>query len=269
MAAPARFTVEEKNRIRRNLEGYKPLTVSKAKSDSEEFFKLIMGFGAPKPRNIEKDVKVFPWKILGPALKKIISKYSASPSSTTMPPSTPHLLTPVSVSPSYHALPPTPGSATTATDPSTTAGYLGAANHASESVASPRGLTGPVSTSSSWGAYPAPTRMMSPTLKTNSEILGGGGPRMSAMPSIYDTRQGSHPSVSSQYGLSSQSHHHQPAHGYHHASAAPSVPVTHGSRRWDNYTLPSDGAVYGGGHHPHGQSQVYSSAAYGDGVQRA
>lgn len=70
-----RFTVEEKNRIRRNLEGFRPLTVSKAKADSEDFFKIIMGFPAPKPRNIEKDVKVFPWKILSHALKKIIGKY--------------------------------------------------------------------------------------------------------------------------------------------------------------------------------------------------
>lgn len=70
-----RFTVEEKNRIRRNLEGFRPLTVSKAKSDSEDFFKIIMGFPNPKPRNIEKDVKVFPWKILAHALKKIIGKY--------------------------------------------------------------------------------------------------------------------------------------------------------------------------------------------------
>ncbi|KAK6346678.1 hypothetical protein TWF696_006796 [Orbilia brochopaga] len=77
-----RFTVEEKNRIRRNLEGFHPLTVSKAKPDSESFFKLIMSFPNPKPRNIEKDVKVFPWKILTLALKKIIGKYSASYSST-------------------------------------------------------------------------------------------------------------------------------------------------------------------------------------------
>ncbi|KAK6537402.1 hypothetical protein TWF694_011589 [Orbilia ellipsospora] len=77
-----RFTVEEKNRIRRNLEGFHPLTVSKAKQDSESFFKLIMSFPNPKPRNIEKDVKVFPWKILTLALKKIIGKYSASYSST-------------------------------------------------------------------------------------------------------------------------------------------------------------------------------------------
>ena len=70
-----RFTVEEKNRIRRNLEGFRPATVSKAKQDSEEFFKIIMGFPNPKPRNIEKDVKVFPWRILAQSLKKIISKY--------------------------------------------------------------------------------------------------------------------------------------------------------------------------------------------------
>lgn len=70
-----RFTVEEKNRIRRNLEGFRPATVSKTKADSEDFFKLIMGFPNPKPRNIEKDVKVFPWRILATALKKIIGKY--------------------------------------------------------------------------------------------------------------------------------------------------------------------------------------------------
>ncbi|GAA5994193.1 hypothetical protein JCM5350_002182 [Sporobolomyces pararoseus] len=74
----SRFSVEEKNRIRRNLEGFKPLTVSKSKPDAEPFFKLIMGFPQPKPRNIEKDVKVFPWKILSNALKKIMSKYSAN-----------------------------------------------------------------------------------------------------------------------------------------------------------------------------------------------
>jgi hypothetical protein len=75
----ARFTVEEKNRIRRNLEGFRPLTVSKGKPDSEEFFKVIMAFPNPKPRNIEKDVKVFHWKDLASALKKIIGKYVSLP----------------------------------------------------------------------------------------------------------------------------------------------------------------------------------------------
>ena len=73
-----RFTVEEKNRIRRNLEGFRPMTVSKTRPDCEEFFKVIMGFPSPKPRNIEKDVKVFPWRILAHALKKIIGKYVSS-----------------------------------------------------------------------------------------------------------------------------------------------------------------------------------------------
>ncbi|KAI8644201.1 hypothetical protein BD408DRAFT_384012 [Parasitella parasitica] len=73
-----KFSVEEKNRIRRNLEGFRPLNVSKCKAESADFFKLIMSFPNPKPRNIEKDVKVFPWKTLPYALKKIVTKYTAS-----------------------------------------------------------------------------------------------------------------------------------------------------------------------------------------------
>ncbi|KAL7315701.1 hypothetical protein PS15m_004881 [Mucor circinelloides] len=72
------FTVEEKNRIRRNLEGFRPLTVSKCKAECADFFKLIMSFPHPKPRNIEKDVKVFSWKTLPHALRKIIRKYTPS-----------------------------------------------------------------------------------------------------------------------------------------------------------------------------------------------
>ncbi|KAF5978975.1 hypothetical protein FBULB1_5912 [Fusarium bulbicola] len=82
VAAPNRFSVEEKDRIRRNLEGFHPKTVSETKPDSEEFFKIIMGFPNPKPRNIERDIKVYPWRILGGALKKILGKYSISPSDT-------------------------------------------------------------------------------------------------------------------------------------------------------------------------------------------
>ncbi|KAI8342340.1 hypothetical protein BC941DRAFT_412490 [Chlamydoabsidia padenii] len=70
------FTVDEKNRMRRNLEGFRPLTVSKTKTDSAMFFKRIMSYTNPKPRNIEKDLKVFPWKSLPFALKKIITKYT-------------------------------------------------------------------------------------------------------------------------------------------------------------------------------------------------
>ena len=70
-----RFGTDEKNRIRRNLDCYKARTVSKGKAECESFYSLIMGFSDPKPRSIDKDVKVFPWPSLEPALKKIISKY--------------------------------------------------------------------------------------------------------------------------------------------------------------------------------------------------
>ncbi|KAJ4289222.1 hypothetical protein N0V90_011564 [Kalmusia sp. IMI 367209] len=165
-----RFTVEEKNRIRRNLEGFRPLTVSKAKSDSEEFFKVIMGFPNPKPRNIEKDVKVFPWKILAHALKKIISKYSANYSSTAGAGSHPvgstssyvqvpisqttvdtHRNTsPRSVSSSVASAVYTPSIHSTSLSPNlkTSAGMEGSAGH-NLSIA-PRGPTGQVMTQ--WGA---------------------------------------------------------------------------------------------------------------------
>lgn len=69
------FPVEEKNRVRRNLEACKPTTVSKNKRGYELFFKQIMSYDSPKPRTIEKDVKVFAWKMLDTALKKIVAKY--------------------------------------------------------------------------------------------------------------------------------------------------------------------------------------------------
>ncbi|KAL4074280.1 hypothetical protein J3A83DRAFT_4187756 [Scleroderma citrinum] len=72
----AEFEVDEKNRIRRNLEGLRPTTVSKTRPGFESFFQRIMDFPDPKPRKIEKDLKVFDWKLLPQALEKIISKYS-------------------------------------------------------------------------------------------------------------------------------------------------------------------------------------------------
>lgn len=73
--ASSDFPVEEKNRIRRNLEGLRPTTVSKHKPGFEDFFQRIMEFPDPKPRNIEKDLKVFEWSLLDQALDKILSKY--------------------------------------------------------------------------------------------------------------------------------------------------------------------------------------------------
>jgi len=143
-----RFTVEEKNRIRRNLEGFRPLTVSKAKADSEEFFKVIMGFPAPKPRNIEKDVKVFPWKILGHALKKIIGKYSASYSSTA------------------GALPGTINTGYSSNDPSSDAGTD------SQHAPSPRSVS--ESTTPSTYAANLSTTAFSPPMGPSKPVLSNG-----------------------------------------------------------------------------------------------
>lgn len=272
VAAPSRFTVEEKNRIRRNLEGYKPLTVSKAKADSEDFFKVIMGFGNPKPRNIEKDVKVFPWKVLGSALKKIIGKYSASPSST-IPQSThhhhAHMLTPVSVGSNY-GLPPTP---TTATDPTSASGYISntglATHHASlsESIPSPRSLTGGGGMPSSWTTYSQSgrdvSRALSPSsssgvLKTTASPTSHHATnlRLSAIPTAYDTRS-SQTGVSAHYGMPAQGG------GSHHV--LPPTQQSHGGR-WDysvNAISDTTGA-YGG------TRGGYDYGTYGDGAsQRA
>lgn len=71
------FSIEQKNRVRRNLEGFHPLTASKCRPESSEFFKVIMSFGYPRPRHIEKDIKIFEWHCIPFALKKIIVKYSS------------------------------------------------------------------------------------------------------------------------------------------------------------------------------------------------
>ncbi|KXJ89150.1 hypothetical protein Micbo1qcDRAFT_196989 [Microdochium bolleyi] len=238
VASPARFTVEEKNRIRRNLEGFRPATVSKAKADSEEFFKIIMAFPNPKPRNIEKDVKVFPWKILSQALKKIISKYSATPSSTTMSAvTTPALLTPISNA--------SPGLYQTSHTPSLPENnYPGSETH--QAMPSPRSMSGG---GSGWGAYP-PSRALSPTIKPLSPQQGVG--RISGLSShggAADPRQ----------QQQQQQQHHAP-----HQYGLP--PQMHG--RWDT-GVPggygdasgSGAAAYGG--HPH-HGQVYSGGHYGE-----
>ncbi|KAH0555771.1 hypothetical protein GP486_006284 [Trichoglossum hirsutum] len=164
-----RFTVEEKNRIRRNLEGFRPLTVSKAKAESEDFFKLIMSFPNPKPRNIEKDVKVFPWKILAHALKKIIGKYSASYSSTAGA-----LLTPVNSSGYGNG---TPGGANTS--------EAGSSNTDRHITASPRSATS--STTSSVYPIGITTTALSPSIKqqVGPQPRGGAPPELRvAVPAV-------------------------------------------------------------------------------------
>ncbi|CAB4409501.1 unnamed protein product [Rhizophagus irregularis] len=71
-----RLTSDEKNRIRRNLEEYKPITVGKNKNNSDEIYKDLMSYSFAKPRNAEKDIKLYEWRHLLPAIEKIIKKYS-------------------------------------------------------------------------------------------------------------------------------------------------------------------------------------------------
>ncbi|QPC76950.1 hypothetical protein HYE68_007702 [Fusarium pseudograminearum] len=189
VAAPARFSVEEKNRIRRNLEGFHPQTVSKAKPDSEEFFKIIMGFPNPKPRNIEKDVKVFPWKILESALKKIIGKYSVSPSSTIAPPSM------ISHPNGHYApLPTPPGQSMAPTHPDPHTQYSLPQHH--DSIPSPRSLSG---SQPSWTpyttappGYSAASRALSPGLRHHSPQQPPLRINTTPLPAVssYDSRGG-------------------------------------------------------------------------------
>ena len=71
------FDVQEKNRIRRNLEGYHPVTIKK-EGDTLPFFNQLMSYQEPKTRNIEKDIKVFKWEYITKAMKTIFTKYTAS-----------------------------------------------------------------------------------------------------------------------------------------------------------------------------------------------
>lgn len=73
------FGIEEKNRIRRNLQSLRPQTISRTNKTNQRFFTLLMSLEDPRPRNIEKDLKVFQWKHLETALGKVISKYLANP----------------------------------------------------------------------------------------------------------------------------------------------------------------------------------------------
>lgn len=89
------FGVKEKNRIRRNLQSLKPQTVSRTNRLIQRFFNLLMGMENPRPRNIEKDLKVFKWADLFTALTKVMSKYSRDSSDPvdTMETSTTHRTT--------------------------------------------------------------------------------------------------------------------------------------------------------------------------------
>jgi hypothetical protein len=68
-----RFHADERSRVRRNVEHLRPITVSKTRMS--RLFSTIMNLPSPKPRNIEKDVKIFKWDRLVESLNSAISKY--------------------------------------------------------------------------------------------------------------------------------------------------------------------------------------------------
>ncbi|KAI0158598.1 hypothetical protein BJ166DRAFT_625837 [Pestalotiopsis sp. NC0098] len=72
LAGPMGFSVEEKNQLREILGGFGPVAVKREDPDTETFFRLIMAFPNPKPRNVEATVRVFPWSILARMLQGII-----------------------------------------------------------------------------------------------------------------------------------------------------------------------------------------------------
>jgi len=72
------YSLEQKNRIRRNLEGFHPLTVMGSKPICQDIFQLIMTVTKPRPKNFDRGIKVFPWEVLAIALIKIMAKYGTA-----------------------------------------------------------------------------------------------------------------------------------------------------------------------------------------------
>ena len=65
----------EKTRLRRNIQSFLPTRVEKADREYGGLYTQIMKFPPPKPRTIEKKIKVFRWVLLEDILSKIASKY--------------------------------------------------------------------------------------------------------------------------------------------------------------------------------------------------
>ncbi|KAN0132053.1 hypothetical protein V8E53_010090 [Lactarius tabidus] len=85
-----RFHADERSRVRRNVEHLRPITVSKTRMS--KLFTAIMNLPSPKPRNIEKDVKIFKWDRLVESLNSAISKYEWVTISPPSEPPSPQLL---------------------------------------------------------------------------------------------------------------------------------------------------------------------------------
>lgn len=71
----AKLSIEAKNRFRRGLEVYHPITVRKKDKGDAQLFNYLMCIPAPRPITIMKDIKLFPWDVLKSGLLKILGKY--------------------------------------------------------------------------------------------------------------------------------------------------------------------------------------------------
>lgn len=78
------FSTEEKSRVRRNLQFLKPYTITRSGSECRGLFNSLMLMENPRPRHIEKDLKVFKWSDLFVAANKALTKYSANPNHTSL-----------------------------------------------------------------------------------------------------------------------------------------------------------------------------------------
>jgi hypothetical protein len=66
-----RLSIEEKNRVRRNIDTLRPITLKKG----GESLSWIMQLCSPRPITIAREVKIFKWSSLEAALVKIMKKY--------------------------------------------------------------------------------------------------------------------------------------------------------------------------------------------------
>ena len=83
------FCREERNRIRRNLQCFEPITLTKnaEKKDADPvFFARVMGYDEPTTSKIEKDIKVFRWSTLVAGMNKVINSFVASSTTCSRPP---------------------------------------------------------------------------------------------------------------------------------------------------------------------------------------
>jgi hypothetical protein len=77
LGSPAWYEVDERNRVRRNLEVFQPATLHKAGSCGYwDLYGQVTGYNDPRPWNINKDFKVFDWGQMETMMREIVKKYS-------------------------------------------------------------------------------------------------------------------------------------------------------------------------------------------------